>query len=287
MVHKGVAMTKKVYIYGNPVAQSKSPAMHTAAYKALKLDYTYEKRLVQPAELKKAIADLRRPDVAGANITVPYKSAVIPCLDELDPLANRYGAVNTIVNRHGRLVGYNTDGPGYLRSLEQETGFTPMGKKILLFGSGGAARAIALVLSDGGASLIVIASRNQAQAQELAKKLHYAEVMSLEHARLSEKIQASDLIINCTPIGMSPREQESVLSDLSVIHEQQLYSDVVYEPQETLFLQQAAAKGARIHHGLGMLLQQGVLAFHHLTGVPVKDIPVKEMAKALSVKKAK
>lgn len=273
---------KKVYIYGNPVAQSKSPAMHTAAYKALKLDFTYEKRLVQPEDLKAAIEALRLPDVAGANITVPFKSAVIPYLDELDPLSRRYGAVNTIVNRQGWLMGYNTDGPGYLRSLELETGFTPMGKKILIFGSGGSARAISLVLSDGGASLIIIASRNELQAKEITDNLRCADYMPLEHPRLAEKIQASDLIINCTPLGMHPNENISVLTDLDVIHAQQLFSDVVYEPQETLFLKQAAAHGARIHHGLGMLLQQGVLAFHHLTGVPVKDIPISKMAQALN-----
>ncbi len=274
-------MTKKVFIYGNPVVHSKSPAMHTAAYKALSLDYVYEKRLIQPEALQAAIEELRRPDVAGANITVPFKSAVIPYLDELDPLARRYGAVNTIVNRQGRLMGYNTDGPGYLRSLELETGFTPMGKKILIFGSGGVARAIAFVLSDGGASLIILASRNAAQAQEIASHLRYAEVMALDHPRLSEKVQASDLIINCTPIGMHPYENDTVFEDIEIIHAQQLYSDVVYEPLETLFLKQAAAQGARIHHGLGMLLQQGVLAFHHLTGVPVKDIPIAKMAQAL------
>lgn len=274
-------MTKKVFIYGNPVVHSKSPAMHTAVYKALGLDYVYEKRLIQPEDLQAAIEELRRPDVAGANITVPFKSAVIPYLDELDPLARRYGAVNTIVNRQGRLIGYNTDGPGYLRSLELETGFTPMGKKILIFGSGGVARAIAFVLSDGGASLIILASRNAAQAQEISSHLRYAEVMALDHPRLSEKVQASDLIINCTPIGMHPHENNTVFEDIEVMHAQQLYSDVVYEPLETLFLKQAAAQGARIHHGLGMLLQQGVLAFHHLTGVPVKDIPIAKMAQAL------
>lgn len=258
--------------------------MHNAAYKVLKLDYIYEKRLVQPEELEAAVNDLRQTEVAGANITVPFKSAVIPYLDELDPLARKYGAVNTVVNRGGRLLGYNTDGPGYLRSLELETAFTPMGKKIFMFGSGGAARAIAIVLSDGGASRITITSQLLDQANDLAGQLHFAEVLPVDSARLSEKIQAADLVINCTPVGMHPNENTSVLTDLSIVHEQQLYSDVVYEPHETLFLRQAAAKGARVHHGIGMLLQQGVLAFHHFTGVALKEIPVKEMAKALNVK---
>lgn len=273
-------MVKRVYIFGDPVAHSKSPAMHTAAYRELNLDYEYIKEHVRASELADKVKNLLRyPNCAGANITVPHKEQVLPFLDELDPLARKFGAVNTIVNDHGRLKGYNTDGSGYVRSLLVENGFSVAGKKVAMFGAGGAAKAIALSLEDF--SDLAIGEVVQNKAETLASQIANAKAYQADSQEFLEKVHAADLVINTTPLGMHPREDKTPLTDLAVIHSGQLYSDIVYIPQETLFLRNASAKGAQVHFGWGMLLFQGVLAFSYFTGVPLDKIPVDTMKKAL------
>ncbi|MDR2428678.1 MAG: shikimate dehydrogenase, partial [Candidatus Margulisbacteria bacterium] len=251
-------MVKKVYVIGWPVGHSLSPEMHNAAFRALGLDYVYEKLAVPPEELAAALEKLRRaPDFAGANITVPHKKTAAALADELDSGARTGGAVNTLVYRADRLVGHSTDGAGYLAGL-QAANIDPRDKNIILFGSGGAAQSILPVL------------------QPLARKL---TVITRRDPR--PDIGAADIVINTTSVGMSPREDATILPEpelLAQIHAGQVFSDIVYSPRQTLFLKNAAARGAVIHEGWRMLLWQGALAFELFTG---QSAPVEIMQKAL------
>ncbi len=276
---------KKVFIFGDPVAHSKSPAMHNAAYKKLKLsaDFEYLKKQVKPEELAEAMAILRAEDTAGANITIPHKERIIEYLDIIDPQAEEIGAVNTVVNKDGKLTGYNTDGLGFLKSLKQLNNFDVKDKRVAVFGAGGAAKAIVYVLSVvGKAKNIAVADIDHSKAKFLAGNISNCKGYSINNPDFFKSVKSADLVINATPLGMSPNEDKTPLLDLSVINPGQLYSDVVYAPRETLFLKNALAKGAKVNYGYGMLLWQGVLAFNLFTGVPVENIPVKDMEKVLA-----
>jgi len=184
-------------------------------------------------------------------------------VDELDESARKTGSVNTVVNRAGRLVGYSTDGAGYLEALKAD-GVDPAGKNILIFGDGGAGQAII------------------AQLRPLAGAL---TVIGIDSPRPDNSdIHAADIVINATPLGMYPRVQDTVLPDTAGIHAGQVFSDIVYNPRETLFLRNAAAKGARTQQGWGMLLYQGVLAFCLLTDTPRAAVPIDIMQKNLLAK---
>ena len=254
-------MVKKLYIIGWPVGHSLSPEMHNAAFQALGLDYIYEKLEVRPEALAVTLAKLRHdPDFAGANITVPHKKAAAVLADELDSGARTGGAVNMLVCRAGRLVGYSTDGAGYLAGLRADN-IDPGDKNIVLFGSGGAAQSIIPVL------------------QPLAKKL----TIVARHSPRPD-ISAADIVINATSVGMSPQAEATILPEpelLAQIHAGQVFTDIVYSPRQTLFLKNAAARGAASHEGWHMLLWQGALAFELFTGQPA---PVEIMRKALLAK---
>jgi shikimate dehydrogenase len=251
-------MVKKVYVIGWPVEHSLSPEMHNAAFRALGLDYAYEKLAAPPEKLADVLNELRRnPDFAGANITVPHKKTAAALADELDGGARTSGSVNTLVCRAGRLIGYSTDGAGYLAGLRADN-IDPEDKNITLFGTGGAARSIIPVL------------------RPLAKKL---TVVARHDPR--PDISAADIVINATSVGMSPRADETILPEpelLAQIHAGQVFSDIVYNPRQTLFLKNAAARGAVIHEGWHMLLWQGALAFELFTGRPA---PLEIMQKTL------
>ena len=254
-------MVKKLYIIGWPVSHSLSPEMHNAAFRALGLDYIYEKLEARPEELAAALAKLRRdPDFAGANITVPHKKTAAALADELDSGARTSGSVNTLVCRAGRLVGYSTDGAGYLAGLRADN-IDPGDKNIVLFGNGGAAQSIIPVL------------------QPLAKKL----TIVARHSPRPD-IGVADIVINATSVGMSPHTDATILPEpelLAQIYAGQVFADIVYSPRQTLFLKNAAARGAAIHEGWHMLLWQGALAFKLFTGQPA---PVEIMRKALLAK---
>ncbi|MDR1452813.1 MAG: shikimate dehydrogenase [Candidatus Margulisbacteria bacterium] len=251
-------MVKKIYVIGWPVEHSLSPEMHNAAFRALGLDYVYEKLAAPPEELAAVLHKLRQdPDCAGANITIPHKKAAAALADELDRGARECGSVNTLVCRAGRLVGYSADGAGYLAGLRADN-IDPGNKNIVLFGNGGAAQSIIPVL------------------RPLAKKL---TIVARQDTR--PDIGAADIVINATSVGMSPRVDATILPEpelLAQIHSGQIFSDIVYAPRQTLFLKNAAARGAVIHEGWKMLLWQGALAFELFTGQPA---PVEIMQKAL------
>ena len=264
-------MTKRLGIIGYPIGHSISPIFQQAALDALGIDATYEKWEVTPEGVGDFVNGLRAPDSWGINITLPHKQAVIPLLDEVDEWATAAGAVNTIVNHDGRLTGHNTDGPGFLRALQVETGYDPKGTRALILGAGGAARGILLALARGGVDSLVIANRTMERAETLAKLAVEngvkSEAIPIAGNVLIKAAASADLIVNCTSVGMShgPDEQGTPLT-AAQIPASAIVNDVVYTPLKTPLLMEAAAAGATALGGLHMLVYQGVLSFQMWTG---------------------
>jgi shikimate dehydrogenase len=259
--------TRLTGLFGHPVSHSKSPQMHNAAFAHLGLDFAYLAFDVAPEELKAAIGSIRALGLRGVNVTIPHKVAVMAYLDELSEEARLIGAVNTIVNENGRLIGYNTDGIGYITALRDEAKFDVAGKNVLLLGAGGAARAVAGQMALCGAAHLTIAARDVGKAQELAEHLaSFAKTSRCSIHEAEELAGGYDLIVNTTPVGMHP-QVEQVPFDTSRLHGQPLVSDLIYNPRETRFLQEAAARGCRTHGGLGMFIHQGAHAFRLWTEV--------------------
>ena len=280
-------MTKRLGIIGYPIDHSISPIFQQAALDYIGIDAIYEKWEVTPEKVGDFVNQLRAPDSLGINVTLPYKRAVIPFLDEVDEWATSAGAVNTIVNQGGHLSGHNTDGPGFLQALLNETGYDPKGTSALILGAGGAARGILLALVRGGVESIVIANRTLERARELSR-LSYdngvaSEAISISGDALNEAANSADLIVNCTSLGMShgPDELGSPMS-AAQIPATAIVNDLVYTPMLTPMLKEAAEAGATALGGLHMLIYQGVLSFKMWTGQdpPVDvmlDVATKEM----------
>jgi shikimate dehydrogenase len=252
-------------IIGFPLGHSMSPPLHNAGFAALGLDVHYEAWAIPADELAGAVARVRDDEMLGMSVTVPYKQSVMPLLDEIDPAAAAIGSVNTIVKRDGRLVGYNTDKDGFIRSL-REAGCDPRGMRALVLGVGGAERAVAYGLVEAGVASIALAGRNPERLRAAATQLANTKprevviaTLGFETDALAVAASEADIIVNCTPIGMrhSPQEADSPLSrgalraDLWVV-------DIVYNPLETNLLRSAREIGAHAVDGLGMLVFQGV-----------------------------
>lgn len=259
-------MTKRAILIGHPVGHSISPTFQQAAFDHLSLDAVYEAMDVDASALPEVMESLRGPDVIGANVTVPHKEAVIPFLDEAADDVLVIGAANTIVNRDGVLVGYNTDVAGFIRSLRERGGFEPAGKSALVLGAGGAARAVAVALAGEGAASIFIANRTVERAQALLESLrplgNFAEAVPMNTDAVRALARSSQIIVNCTSMGMtggpepdgSPLKAEDVPSHALVF-------DLVYNPRETPLLREAVRAGARVLGGLSMLVYQGAASF--------------------------
>jgi shikimate dehydrogenase len=261
---------KRTALLGWPVEHSVSPAMHNAAFQALGLDWSYELRPVPPQGLAAAIEELRGAEFGGANVTVPHKQAVIPLLDEIDDDARGIGAVNTVVPRDGRLLGRNTDAGGFLAALAA-AGVRPAGRRALLLGAGGAARAVAYALAGAGCE-VAIHNRTWQRARRLATDLEAlslaAQISALPpDARLADLDTADfDLLVNATSRGMWPRPEVSPWPEGRPLPARWNVFDLVYNPLETRLLRQAREAGALAIDGLGMLVHQGALAFTLWTG---------------------
>jgi len=288
MVNGISGRTKVCGIFGHPVEHTFSPAMHNAAFAALKMDYVYVPFPVPPTGLAVAVAAVRALGLAGVNVTIPHKESVLPLLDELSEEARLIGAVNTIVNRSGRLYGDNTDGRGFLRALEGKAGFTPAGKTALILGAGGAARAVAAQLALAGVSKLLLANRSRNRAGELAgfitdKTGVRAEIVPWPEGGggtlPAEALLEAALVVQATPLGMHPNYSETAPLPFDLFRQGQLACDLVYNPLETLFLKKARQSGAVAVDGLGMLLYQGALAFELWTGATA---PVEVMRQALA-----
>ena len=266
-------MTLRAGIFGYPLGHSISPAFQQAAFDHLGIDAIYEAWETPPEKLGHAVASLRSGDFMGANVTVPHKQAVQQHLDTIEPLAASIGAVNTIVRDDSQLVGHNTDAYGFSQSLKREAKFEPTRKRVVLIGSGGAARAAAYGLAQEGIASLVIANRTLGSAvmlaEEMSNQMTDVRASSLESESLESHCAAADLIVNTTSIGMlhGPAEGRSPILE-EFIPGGCLVYDIVYNPEVTPLLKAARRAGAQTLGGLPMLVYQGAAAFELWTGQP-------------------
>ncbi len=276
------ARTRLVGLLGWPVSHSVSPYMHNAAFAALGMDWRYLPLPAPPARVGEAVLGLRALGFRGANVTVPHKQAVIPFLDELSPAAAAIGAVNTIcVEENGALLGENTDAAGFVADL-QGHGVELAGKRALVLGAGGSARAVVYGLAQAGCRSIAILNRTLHRAEELAQAMqaHFPQVHISAHPfpQAVEEVNAqADLVVNCTSLGMTPHTEGLPWDEDALFRPQQVVYDLVYNPSATRLLQIAAADGARAIGGMGMLVHQGAIAFQRWTG-EAPPIPVMRQA---------
>jgi shikimate dehydrogenase len=270
--------TKIVGIFGWPVEHTFSPIMHNAAFAHLNLNYVYIPFPVDPVRLGEAVDGIRSLGLTGVNVTIPHKTAVMPYLDRIDEAARLIGAVNTIVNDNGILTGYNTDAPGFVKSLEVDGGINPRGKRIVILGAGGAARAVAVQLALAGAREIVFSARDlrkSAQLQEIITGSTNAQTTDAVWGDVSGAgVEQTDILINSTPLGMHPNIEIMPPVNLQALPDTALVCDMIYNPRETLFLKKARARGLKTLNGLGMLLYQGAIAFELWTNT---EAPVEVM----------
>jgi len=263
--------------------QSTSPAFQQAAIDALGLDLRYERWATELSGLSTRVTGLRAPSVLGANVTIPHKEAVIPLLDELDPLVKRIGAVNTILNRSGNLVGYNTDAEGFIRALREDGGFQPRGKHAVVAGAGGAARAVIVALCDAELGSVAILNRTKERARRLTDELRRTaghtvledfDASPQTWARVAPRAQ---LLVNCTSLGSAGPEEDQSAVPAEVLRPGMLVYDLVYLPIETRLLREAQQARARALGGLPMLVYQGAASFKIWTGL---DAPTDVMMAA-------
>ena len=259
-------------VFGQPVAENPTQVMMEAAYRQHQLDWRYLTIEVAPADLPAAVLGMRAMNFRGGNLTIPHKVAVIPLLDRLTPAAELMGAVNCIVREGAELIGENTDGKGFVQSLSELC--SPAGRRVVILGAGGAARAIAVELALAGACEIVIVNRNQERGESLVHLLN---------TRVKERVPAqarlvpwsgkfaipaeTDVLINATSIGLFPAVEEQVPLELETLESKMIVADVIPNPPETWLVKQARARGCRVLDGLGMLVNQGVIGFRLWTGI--------------------
>lgn len=254
------AHTRALGLLGYPVTHSKSPEMLNEVCRILEIPAVYLAFQVEPSQLKEAVAGLRSLHFIGFNVTIPHKVAIIPYLDELDDTAQEIGAVNTVVNRNGKWIGYNTDGVGYLRSLQEEYELPLDQQTVTILGAGGAARAVSITLAKAGVKEIIIANRTLENANSLAKVVgNWTTTSTVSLTDAGQSINRSSLLINTTSIGMTPNV-EGVPIPRAYLHKNLIVSDLVYRPRITSLLAAADKIGAKTHTGLGMLLHQAAVA---------------------------
>lgn len=267
-------------VIGDPIEHTMSPIMHNAAFEKTGLDYLYVPFKVKKEDLGRAVEGMRALNIRGLNVTIPHKVAVIPLLDELDPLAEKIGAVNTIVNEKGTLKGYNTDATGFLQAL-LERGIEPRGENIVILGAGGASKAISFILAERGSHLVILNRLLELDwAEALASRLStisQEEVKALEliEENLAKTLEKTDILVNATSVGMSPLIEETPVPS-KLLKPGLIVFDIVYNPIKSRLLIEAEQIGAKVIGGLDMLVWQGALAFEHWTGLKA---PVQLMKK--------
>ncbi len=275
-----ISGTTAIYgIFGYPITHTFSPGMHNAAFKKIGMDACYVPFGVKPELLGDAVRAARAMGIRGLNITVPHKEKVIPFLDDLTQEARLIGAVNTIEVKDERLIGHNTDGRGFLRSLQVDGHLRAKGKRFLCIGSGGAARAVGFSLALAGAAAIRFRDIDQRKSGALAGDIRVktgTDSISIGEESLSDAIEEADCIINATPLGL--KRSDPLPIPKNQLRRRHFGFDLVYNPSMTPFLKAAKSAGAIHLPGLGMLLYQGVIAFEIWTG---KKAPVRTMQSAL------
>jgi shikimate dehydrogenase len=278
--------TKLCCVIGDPVEHSLSPVMHNAAFKELNLDFVYLAFTVRKDELRNAIAGARSLQVHGLNVTMPHKTAIMKYLDEIDPTAKSIGAINTILNAEGRLVGYITDGVGAIKALK-ENGVSLDEKKLLLLGAGGAAKAIAFHAAQEVEELKIL-NRTTQKAKELAEVLHQKfgkriSGNSLSSEIVKKELEDADILVNATSVGMHPDVDQSLV-DSSWLRPSLCVMDIIYNPLETKLAKDAKSVGAKVISGIEMLVYQGAASFEIWTNHPA---PVKVMKEVVMNKLSK
>jgi shikimate dehydrogenase len=271
--------TKVCALIGDPVGHSLSPRIQNAAFQFLGLDYVYVTFRVELKELGKAIRGVRSLKIHGLNVTMPLKEDVIRHLNQLDKGAEAIGAVNTILNNEGTLMGYNTDGEGTLMSLKASNQ-GPADKKIVVLGAGGSSRAVSYSLAKEARELVIL-NRTAGKAEKLARELSKRFGNKVRYGKLCEdqmgkELGDADLLINTTPIGMYPHEEETPV-DRSLLRPDLTVFELIYHPLKTRLLREAEAAGAKTIDGLNMLVYQGAASFEIWTN---KKAPIDVMMKA-------
>ena len=266
-------------VIGNPIEHSLSPVIQNAAFNALNLDFIYTAFRVKPLEVNNALAGVRALGIVGLNVTMPHKEAVIPCLDWIDESAMFLSSVNTIHHKDGKLLGYSTDGVGAFNALK-ENGVNPCGKRVLMLGAGGAARAIAYTLVQDVEELVVL-NRTVSGAEKLSEviKQKFGKKISvdlLSSKSIEERIVDVDILLNTTSVGMKPNVDQSLVTSNS-LRSDMTVMDIVYNPVETQLVRDAKAVGAKVVSGVEMLIYQGAASFEIWTG---QSSPVQVMRRA-------
>ena len=264
--------TKLTGILGNPVGHSLSPKLHSYLAKETGIDTAYLAFCIEREDIKSVLDGAKCMGVQGFNVTSPFKTDVLPFLDEIDTAAQTIGSVNTVVNKNGKWIGYNTDGAGFIKNLERH-GVLARNKHVLLIGSGGTARTLTYQFAQNGAGSVTVSSRKVETAAQLAPLVSdFPQTIFLDRLNAN---QHYDIVVNCTPFGMEPYADKNPMPEGLCMQPDMVFCDLIYNPAKTLFLQQAEEKGALAINGLGMLLFQGVLAFERFFDVTVPDDVVK------------
>jgi shikimate dehydrogenase len=276
-----VARAELVGVFGCPVDENPTGIMQEAGFAACGLNWRYLTILVQPERLREAMAGMRAMNFQGINLTIPHKVTVMQYLDAVAPDVDLIGAVNTVRRDGDRLIGENTDGKGFLRSLREDARIDPTGKRVVFLGAGGAARAMTVELALAGAAHIAIVNRTPERGEDLVRRLREKTKTQVDfvpwHGQYAVPADA-DILVNATSIGLFPDTGAMPAVALDSIHPGLLVCDVIPNPPHTAFLQAAAARGAQTLDGLGMLVWQGAIGFKLWTGV---DAPVPVMRAAL------
>ncbi len=275
--------TRLVALLGDPVQHSISPAMHNKAFQVLGLNYAYMAFTANEYNLQSIVEAMKTLNVLGFNVTMPIKQRILPYLDQLSFEAEMIGSVNTVKNENGKLIGYNTDGLGYIKDL-REKGLAIKEQSFLLVGAGGAATSIAVELARAGAGKITVFNRSIEKADyiiSLVKKIeNHCEVFALkfEDKILTQELKKADVLINCTPLGMGSQEGISIIKDPMIMHKDLIISDLIYVPEKTALIKQGEQRGCKTINGSGMILWQGALAFEIWTG---REMPIQTIKQRL------
>jgi len=276
-------MSSNFGIIGHPIGHTKSPVFQQAGLDELGIKETFEAWDVSPEELEEKVATFRAKGFIASCVTLPHKQAVIPLVDELTEAAEAVGAVNWIFNRDGKLVGHNTDGTGFLRALKEKAGFDLKGADAVVFGAGGAARAIIYALKNAGVARLTIANRTVEKAQSLASTFSEAKfkptAIGISRDELSNCVPYATLLVNTTSLGMAggPAELATPVT-ADMISADTVAYDAVYAPPMTKFLQEVEEAGGKSAGGMTMLVFQGIEGFEMATG---KTAPVDTMFAAI------
>ncbi|UCG24263.1 MAG: shikimate dehydrogenase [Chloroflexota bacterium] len=271
-----------VGVFGYPVAENPTIVMQEAAFRALGLNWRYLTIEVRPADLADAVQGLRAFNMRGINLTIPHKVEVLQYLDEVSDDARLMGAVNTVRREGDRLIGENTDGKGFLASLRNDAGMDPAGKRVVVLGAGGAARAITVELALAKAAHIEVVNRSAERGQALVDLLNTNTETPADFVPWDDIYHipaGTDVLINATSIGLYPDITARPKVDYDTINASMVVCDVIPNPPQTPFLDEARARGGRTLDGLGMLVAQGAIGFKMWTG---HEPPVEVMHQALA-----